>query len=199
MAFLGGAFGAGEIDVDSLQKTSKFIGSKSVLIDFPEDYYLLDTPTRRFVYDHKGEKVFTGLPNTNYVSPYTLDHERKMVVDHDDQPVLAQDWRLKVVRGVATPLEKLSFRVEWVIIQAKITNLGRVWVGGPNVRRFEGICLNRDFQWLNLGHQDLSTVYIIGNAGLEGVNIMFGSNDDLYLTTPNDTIITTPGGEPITL
>jgi hypothetical protein len=136
-----------------------------------------------------------------YTSPYQLDSEGGILFDtqadahpHYQTPLLETNWRSLLVDGTATQLDTLETTIQYVTIQAKFTNLGKIWIGNSNVRRDRGIHLLPNHPPITLNIDDLRKIYIIGNAG-EGVTFLFGTNEDIYLTTPGGDFVTTPGGD----
>lgn len=197
--------------------------SGNVDVDFPDGWYLQDTDGE-FITDEHGDKIFTGCPgqpildtdgeqildsnglglyDTNYGlhghggyrSPYQLDTEGGILLDTDEEPLLETNWRQLIVDGIATPLDTLETQVVFVTIQAKFTNLGKIWIGDSLVRKYRGIYLTAGMMY-STSIDDLRKLYIIGNAG-EGVTFEYGTNTDMFLTTPGGEFVTTPGGDQI--
>lgn len=81
--------------------------------------------------------------------------------------------------GTPTPLMYVSTPSVYVIIQAKPSNTGLIWVGGPTVEPGAGVSLSHTSAPLYVPASDLSQVYIIGIIG-EGVTFTWGSLIDLY-------------------
>lgn len=191
-------------------------------VDFPDGWYLQDTDGS-FITDEQGHKIFTGCPgqpildsdgeqlidsnglgiyDTNYGlhghggyrSPYLLD-DNGIMLDSDESPLLDEQWRLLLVDGIATPLDTLETQVVFVTIQAKFTNLGKIWIGDSLVRKYKGIYLQAGMIY-STSIDDVRKLYIIGNAG-EGVTFEYGTNTDMFLTTPGGDFVTTPRGDQI--
>lgn len=191
-------------------------------VDFPDGWYLQDTDGE-FITDEHGNKIFTGCPGQpildsdgeqlidsnglgiydtdyglhghgGYRSPYLLDDDGIMI-DSDESPLLDEQWRLLLVDGIATPLDTLETQVVFVTIQAKFTNLGKIWIGDSLVRKYKGIYLQAGMMY-STSIDDVRKLYIIGNAG-EGVTFEYGTNTDMFLTTPGGDFVTTPGGDQI--
>lgn len=167
---------------------------------------LLDTDGEQFK-DSNG----LGMYDTNYGlhghggyrSPYQLDSDGEIMFDtqqdaypHYQTPLLDSQWRLLLVDGIATRLEDLETTVQYVTIQAKFTNLGKIWVGNSLVRANRGVYLLPNHPPVTLNIDDLRKIYIIGNAG-EGVTFLYGTREDIFLTTPADEFVTTPRGDQI--
>lgn len=167
------------------------------------------------ILDSDGEQLLDsnglGIYDTNYGahghggynSPYQLDTEGGILFDTQDDahphyqtPLLETNWRLLLVDGIATQLDELETTVQYVTIQAKFTNLGKIWIGNSLVQRDRGIHLLPNHPPITLNIDDLRKIYIIGNAG-EGVTFLYGTNEDIFLTTPGDEFVTTPGGDQI--
>ncbi len=168
--------------------TPKYIGYGEVDVLYPDSYYLQDSPDGNFILDSNGHRILQGVH-----SPYILDSEGEITLDHDENPILENNWRLHIIRGVATPLDTLETTVQHVTIQAKFTNLGKIWVGGSSVQRFRGLYLSVGSEPVTINIDDLRKVYIIGNAG-EGVTYLYGTREDLFLTSPDGSFITSPDG-----
>jgi len=189
--------------------TSKYIGHGEVDVDFPNDWYLQDTDGS-FITDEQGYKIFTGSPDASsvhgiggYNSPYILDDDGGFILDsqlddypHYQTPLLDSKWRLNIVEGIATQIDTLSSIIQYVTIQAKFTNLGKIWIGDSSVTTDKGVYLLPNHPPVTIGINDLRKIYINGNAG-EGVIFLFGTNENIYLTTPGGDFITTPGGDKI--
>ena len=174
---------------DSGLQASEFIGYGSVTVEWPDSYYLQDE-TGDFITDEAGNRILGDVP-----SPYQLDTAGNIILDQDGSPIVDEDWRLKVVTGIATPLDTISPEIQAVTVQAKTTNLGKIWVSSAIGR---GVYLSPGSTGsvpLRIGTKSLTTVYIIGNAG-EGVNFFYETNDDTYLTFLGAPI--TSGGEEVT-
>ena len=136
-----------------------------------------------------------------YKSPYQLDTEGEIIFDtqadaypHYQTPLLEPNWRLLLVDGIATQLDTLETTVQYVTIQANFTNLGKIRVLNRTVRSDRGIYLYPNSPPFTINIDDLRKIYIIGNAG-EGVSFLYGTNEDIFLTTPGDEFVTTPGGD----
>lgn len=216
-AFTGGAFGGGELDLSELEnvsRVSKYIGYGEVDVLYPDEYYLTDDigspildddgnqildddgnpildATGDFILDESGTRILQ-----DFESPYLLDAEGDILLDDDDRPILPENWRTKIIAGVKTPLDTLETEVQYVTIQAKFTNLGKIWVGGFDVAKNRGVYLAVESAPLTLHIDDLRKIYIIGNAG-EGVTFLYGTREDLFLTSPDGSFITSPDGSPI--
>ena len=167
-------------------------------VDFPDGWYLQDTDGE-FITDEQGNKIFVGSPTAGihglggYNSPYQLDTDGGILLDTDEEPLLETNWRQLIVDGIATPLDTLETQVVFVTIQAKFTNLGKIWIGDSLVRKYRGIYLTAGMMY-STSIDDLRKLYIIGNAG-EGVTFEYGTNTDMFLTTPGGDFVTTPGGD----
>lgn len=175
--------------------------SGNVDVEFPDTWYLQDTDGE-FITDTHGNKIFVGSPDASsihglggYNSPYQLDTEGGILLDTDEEPLLETNWRQLIVDGIATPLDTLETQVVFVTIQAKFTNLGKIWIGDSLVRKYRGIYLTAGMMY-STSIDDLRKLYIIGNAG-EGVTFEYGTNTDIFLTTPGGDFVTTPGGDQI--
>ena len=138
-----------------------------------------------------------------YKSPYLLDSNGKIMLDtqadefpYYENPLLEPDWRKLLVDGVATPLDTLEIAIQYVTIQPRFTNLGKIRVFNSTVRNDKGLYLYPNSPPLQIIIDDLRKIYIIGNAG-EWVDFIYGTNEDIYLTTPADEFVTTPGGDEI--
>lgn len=139
----------------------------------------------------------------NYKSPYLLDSEGKIMLDSQsdefpyyEKPLLDSNWRKLIVSGIATPLDTLEIAIQYVMVQPRFTNLGKITVFNSMVRNDKGLCLYPNSPPLQIIIDDLRKVHIIGNAG-EWVDFVYGTNEDIYLTTPGDEFVTTPGGDQI--
>lgn len=189
-----------------LYKQSKHIGYGSVDVDFPDTWYLQDSDGE-FITDDQGYKIFVGSPTAGvhglggYTNPCMVDSDGNFLLDtqlddypHYQTPLLEPNWRLLLVDGIATVLDDLETTIQYVTIQAKFTNLGKIWIGNSNVQRNLAIHLLPNHPPITLNIDDLRKIYILGNAG-EGVTFLFGTNIDIYLTTPGGDFVTTPGGD----
>lgn len=211
-SFSGGAFGGGEIDLSSIEnalQSSRYIGHGSIDVEFPDNWYLQDTDGE-FITDTNGNKIFVGSPDAasvhglgGYTNPCMVDTDGNFLLDTQDSahphyqtPLLEPNWRLLLVDGIATQLDTLETTVQYVTIQAKFTNLGKIWIGNSLVQRDRGIHLLPNHPPITLNIDDLRKIYIIGNAG-EGVTFLYGTNEDIFLTTPGGDFVTTPGGDQI--
>lgn len=171
-----------------------------VNVDFPDDWYQQDS-NGDFETDDQGNKIFLGSPTNGvhplggYNSPYQLDSDGNILWDSDESPLVDPNWRSLIVDGIATPLDTLETQIVYVSIQAKFTNLGKIWVGLSDVRKYHSIYIEAGMIY-TVSIDDLRKIYIIGNAG-EGVTFAYGTNEDLLLTSPDGSSITTPGGDKI--
>lgn len=205
--------GYGEVDVDFpdgwyLQDTDG-----EFITDEHGDKIFTGCPGQPIL-DTDGEQILDsnslGLYDTDYGlhghggyrSPYQLDTEGGIILDtqsdtfpYHQTPLLDAQWRLLLVDGVKTPLDTLETTVQYVTIQAKFTNLGKIWVGDSLVAINRGIALVPGDKYTRQ-IDDLTKVYIIGNAG-EGVIFEYGTREDVFLTTPGGDFVTTPGGDQI--
>ena len=188
--------------------TPKYVGYGEVDVDFPNTWYLQDSDGE-FITDTLGNKIFVGSPDASsihglggYTNPCIIDTDGNFVLDtqsdtfpYHQTPLLEPNWRLLLVDGIATPLDTLETTVQYVTIQAKFTNLGKIWVGDSLVAVDRGIALVPGDKYTRQ-IDDLTKVYIIGNAG-EGVIFEYGTREDIFLTTPGGDFVTTPGGDQI--
>lgn len=205
------AYLVNEFDNSSLENvalSSSYLGYGSVDVDFPDTWYLQDTDGE-FVLDTNGYKIFTGSPSAGvhglggYTNPVMTDSDGEFLLDTQDDahphyqtPLLEPNWRLLLVDGIATALDDLETTVQYVTIQAKFTNLGKIWIGSSVVQVNRGVYLLPNHPPVTLNIDDLRKIYIIGNAG-EGVTFLYGTREDIFLTTPAGDFVTTPGGDQI--
>lgn len=192
-----------------LPRKTKHIGYGSIDVEFPDTWYLQDTDGE-FITDTNGNKIFVGSPDAasvhglgGYTNPCMVDTDGNFLLDTQDDahphyqtPLLETNWRLLLVDGIATQLDTLETTVQYVTIQAKFTNLGKIWIGNANVQRDRAVYLLPNHPPITLNIDDLRKIYIIGNAG-EGVTFLYGTNEDIFLTTPGGDFVTTPGGDQI--
>lgn len=189
--------------------TPKYVGYGSVDVDFPNTWYLQDSDGE-FITDTNGDKIFVGSPDAtsvhglgSYTNPCMVDSDGNFLLDtqsdahpHYQTPLLEPNWRLLLVDGIATQLDSLERTIQYVTIQAKYTNLGKIWVGNSAIQRNKGFFLLPNHPPVTFNIDDLRKIYIIGNAG-EGVTFIYGTNEDIFLTTPGGDFVTTPGGDQI--
>lgn len=165
-------------------RQSEYIGYGTATVDYPDSYYLTDSDGE-FILDSNGNKILEGVD-----SPYQLDSSGNIIVDMDGNPMLDTDWRTRVIAGIATQLDTLSTEIQYVTIQAKQTNLGKIWVSravGQGIYLTAGQTLTRQID-------DLSKVWFIGNAG-EGVTYEYGTNNDIFLENTDDSPLDNTDGE----
>lgn len=210
----------GKLDRVNNTAPTYYKGYGSTIIDFPDRWYMQDNDGE-FILDSNGNKIFTGFPGNpvldsdgneildsngdvvidsnvlphglgGYKSPYILDSDGEIILDDNDDPIVDPNWRLLVVDGIATQLDTLETNVQYVSIQAKWTNLGKIWLAQD---RTPAIYLRAGGTFTRLV-SDLRDIYIIGNAG-EGVNYEYGTIEDAFLTSPDGSFITSPDGSQI--
>lgn len=185
---------------------ARYVGYGERNVEYPDSYYLqaniktpvldsdgnpvldgdgnpVETITSEFIFDSNGYKILEGVE-----SPYQLDSNRQIILDSDENPTLDPNWRTKIIQGIATQLDDLATNVVGLSIQAKFTNLGKIWILDQTAERYRGIYLFPNSAPYTMPNAtDLRNVYIIGNAG-EGVVFTYGTNSNPYLSFLGETL-----------
>ncbi len=119
------------------------------------------------------------------------------LLGEDNTPILNED-SVSAVAGSATPLMYVSTSCQYVVVSAKSTNTGTVWVSGSDVEVGLGIPLLVGEDNVQLPIDDVAKIYIIGNIG-DGVTFVYGTTTTAgQLTDDSGNLVTDDSGNPVT-
>lgn len=123
---------------------------------------------------------------------YVLNEDGSYALNEDGTRILVEGSSSGL--GVATSLLAESTSCSYVLIRAKSTNAGIIWVGGSTVEENVGIPLLTTDSWLTVKTKDVSSIYIIGTVG-DGVTFLYDYLDITYEDNPNPDGLLQFGGD----
>lgn len=145
-----------------------------------------------------GNILQNSAPSAPAVNIDILNEDGGKLLNQDGTNVLNEaSTSLVTTPGAATPLMYVSTSCQYVILAAKSTNSGTIWVSGSDVAVGLGIPLYVGEDNVQIPIDDVMKVYIIGNVG-DGVTFIYGAtNTSGQIIDDSGNLIIDDGGNPV--